>query len=133
MTFTLTDLMLIVVTISVVVIVVYLIRLASQLTRASAQAEELIRHLNYLRPQFERLLEEAERELGDIRALTQKAGGIAGDVGAITNTASRLAVPALSSITSLAGPLRYASAALAGAKIGLKVLASRKRNKDEDD
>jgi uncharacterized protein YoxC len=133
MTFTLTDLMLIIVAISAVVIVVFLIRLANQLTRASAEAEELIRHLNYLRPQFERLLEEAERELGDIRSLTQKADGIAGDVGAITNTASRLALPALSNISSLARPLRYASAALAGAKIGLQVLTSRKHDKDDDD
>jgi ABC-type cobalt transport system substrate-binding protein len=131
MTLTLTDLLMIVVTVSVVLIVVYLIRLASQLTRASAEAEELIRNMNHLRPQFERLLEEAERELAEIRTLTQKAGGIVGDVGAVTNTASRLAVPALSSLSSLAGPMRYASAALAGAKIGLKVLASRKRNKED--
>jgi uncharacterized protein YoxC len=132
MTFSLTDLLLIVLTVAAVIMVVYLIRLASQLARTATEVEELVRHINYMRPQFERMLDAAEHELGDIRKLTQRADGIVDDVGTVTHHASRLAAPALANISSLAVPLRYASAALTGAKIGMQVLRKRQKKKKDD-
>jgi uncharacterized protein YoxC len=133
MTFSLADLLLLVLTVAAVVMVVYLIRLGSQLSRTAREIEELVRHVNFLRPQFERLIEETEQELGDLRKLTQRADGIADDVGSITHHASRLALPALANISSLAGPLRYATAALTGAKIGMQVLRKRQKKRKQEE
>jgi len=131
MTFSLTEVLLLIIAIAVVVLVVYLIRLAGQASRTTAEVEELVRHLNYMRPQFERVLESTEKELAEVRELTKKANGIAGDVGSLTHQASRVALPALTNLGSLAGPLSYASAALTGAKIGLKVLRGRSNNTEK--
>jgi predicted PurR-regulated permease PerM len=134
MTVTLVDVLLLILTASVVVAVVFVVRLALQLTRTTAEAEAMIRHINYLRPQIENILKEAEGELSDLRDVTQKVDDIAGNVGAITHQTTKLALPLLTNASVLAKPLRYAGAALAGAKIGLQVLGSRKKKKkDEDD
>jgi hypothetical protein len=52
-------------------------------------------------------------------------------VGAITNQAARFAVPALSSVGSLATPLKYISAATTGAKIAMQVLKKKKKQSDD--
>lgn len=134
MTFSLTEVLLLISAIAGVVLIAYVIRVITQVSRTAHEVEELVRHLNYMRPQFERVLDSAEKELVDIRELTKKADGIAGDVGSITHQATRLALPALTSLTSLAGPLSFATAALSGARLGLKVLRGRnQRNKEEEE
>ena len=133
MTFSLTEVLLLITAIAVVALVVYVIRLMSQVSRTAHEVEELVRHLNYMRPQFERVLESAEKELVEFRELTKKADGIAGDVGSLTHQATRLALPALTNFSSLAGPLSFATAALSGAKLGLKVLRGRNSKNTENE
>ena len=133
MTFTLFEVLLLITAIAGVVLIAYVIRVITQVSRTAHEVEELVRHLNYMRPQFERVLDSAEKELVEMRELTKKADGIAGDVGSLTHQATRLALPALTSLTSLAGPLSFATAALSGARLGLKVLRGRnQRNKEEE-
>ena len=133
MTFSLIEVLLLISAIAVIVLIAYIIRVITQVSRTAKEVEDLVRHLNYMRPQFERVLESAEKELIEVRELTKKADGIAGDVGSLTHQATRLALPALTSLTSLAGPLSFATAALSGARLGLKVLRGRnQRNKEEE-
>jgi uncharacterized protein YoxC len=132
MTFSLIEVLLLIIAIAGIVLVTYLMRLISQMSRTAIEVEELVRHLNYMRPQFERVLEGTEKELASIHELTKKADGIAGDVGSITHQATRLALPALTGLSSLAGPLSFATAALNGAKLGLKVLRGRNGHSAED-
>jgi len=133
MTVTLVDVFLFILTAAVVVAVVFMVRLAQRLTRVAGETEELVRHMNYLRPQMENLVKEAEGELEDLRSLTRRLDGVVEDVGSITHVTSRIATPALSNVAALAVPMKYASAALTGAKIGMQVLRSRARKKSEED
>lgn len=133
MTFSLIEVLLLITAIAGVVLIAYVIRVITQMSRTAHEVEELVRHLNYMRPQFERVLDSAEKELVEMRELTKKADGIAGDVGSLTHQATRLALPALTSLTSLAGPLSFATAALSGARLGLKVLRGRNQKKEEEE
>lgn len=133
MTFSLIEVLLLITAIAGVVLIAYVIRVITQMSRTAHEVEELVRHLNYMRPQFERVLDSAEKELVEMRELTKKADGIAGDVGSLTHQATRLALPALTSLTSLAGPLSFATAALSGARLGLKVLRGRHQRKEEEE
>ena len=133
MTITLVDVFLLILTAAVIVAVVFIVRLAQQLTRVAGQTEELVRHINYLRPQMENIMKEAEGELEELRSLTRRLDGVVEDVGSITRVTSRIATPALTNVASLAVPMKYASAAITGAKIGMQVLRSRAKKKSEDD
>ena len=133
MTLTFIDVLLFILTTAVVVAVIFVARLAIQLTRTAGEAEHLIRHANHLTPRLEKILDETEGEISDLRQLTQKADSIAGDVGAITHQTARFAVPALSNMGTLATPMKYLSAAITGAKIGMQVLKKRKKKSNEDD
>lgn len=133
MTFSLIEVLLLITAIAGVVLIAYVIRVITQMSRTAHEVEELVRHLNYMRPQFERVLDSAEKELVEMRELTKKADGIAGDVGSLTHQATRLALPALTRLTSLAGPLSFATAALSGARLGLKVLRGRHQRKEEEE
>lgn len=133
MTFSLIEVLLLITAIAGVVLIAYIIRVLGQVSKTASEVEELVRHLNYMRPQFERVLDATEKELIDIRKLTKKADGIAGDVGSITHQATRLALPALTNLTSLAGPLSFATAALSGAKLGLKILRGRSEKNRENE
>jgi transcription elongation GreA/GreB family factor len=95
--------------------------------------ERAARHLNHLQPRVERIAEEAEMELKALHALTDKADQIAADVEGVSSRARRLVLPALSSAATIAEPLRYASAALLGAKVGLQFLRSRRKRKTDDE
>lgn len=133
MTFTFADVLLLVIAIAVVIITIVLIRLSTQLVRTAAEVERAARHLNYLQPRIERIAEEAELELKALHALTEKADQIAGDVEGLSSQARRLVLPALSSAATIAEPLRYASAAIMGAKVGLQFLRSRRKKKTDDE
>jgi predicted PurR-regulated permease PerM len=131
MTLTFIDVMLFVLTAAVVVAVVFIVRLASQITRTAGEAEQLVRQVNHLTPRIEKILDEAEGELSDLRKLTQASEGIVSDVGAITHQTARFAVPALSNVGSLATPLKYISAATTGAKIAMQVLKKKRKQSDD--
>jgi predicted PurR-regulated permease PerM len=131
MTLTFVDGMMFLLTAAVVVAVVFIIRLASQLTRTAGEAEQLVRQVNHLTPRVEKILDEAEGELSDLRKLTQTSEGIASDLGAITNQTARFAVPALSTVGSLATPMKYISAATTGAKIAMQILKKKRKQSDD--
>jgi len=132
MTFSLADLLLLIIAVAAVISTIVLIRLANQLGRTSQEVEQLARHVNYMQPRIERLMEEAEAELVQIRGVTSSAKNIATDLELVAENTRKTLLPALQGISAFSEPLRYVSAAMAGAKIGMKVLA-RRRHKSEDD
>lgn len=133
MTFTIADVLLLLIAVGVTIITIVLVRLSAQLVRTAAEVEKAARHLNHLQPRIERIAEEAESELKALHALTEKADQIAADVEGVSSHARRLVLPALSSAASIAEPLRYASAALMGAKVGLQFLRNRRKRKTDDE
>lgn len=133
MTFTFADLLLLIIGAAVVVMMVILIRLSSQLMRTAQEVETAARHIHFMRPKIERLLEQAEAELSEISSITRKADHIAEDVNSVTHQLAHVALPAISGLATIAGPLRYAGAALTGAKIGVGVLRKRRRKHEDED
>jgi len=135
MTFTFADVLLLIIALAVVIITVVLIRMSTQLVRTATEVEKAARHLNYLQPKIERIADEAELELRSLQALTTKADQIAADMESLSSQARRFVTPAIASVATIAEPLRYASAALMGAKVGLKLLRSRRKKQtdNEDD
>lgn len=131
MNFTLTELLLLVLGAAALVAIVYVVRLLAQLSRTLEEAQRFIAHLNQLGPQLDRILVETEGELAELRKVTQKVDGIAGHVGAITQKAAGMAVPALHGVGELAGPLKYISAAVTGAQLVMQMLRKRKEEKAE--
>jgi predicted PurR-regulated permease PerM len=131
MTLTFVDVLLFILTCAAVVAVIFIVRLASQLTRTIGEAELVVRQFSHLTPRVEKILDEAEGELQDLRKLTQSSEGIVSDVGAITHETARFAVPALSSVGTLATPMKYLSAATTGAKIAMQVLKKKKKQSDD--
>jgi predicted PurR-regulated permease PerM len=125
--------LLLIIALAVVVIAIVLLRLSAQAVRTATEVERLARHLNYLQPRIERIVVEVETELKALHVLTEKVDQIAADVEGVSSQARRLVMPALSSVAAIAEPLRYASAALMGAKVGLQFLRSRRKRKTDDE
>ena len=114
------------------VVAVYLVRLLSQLSKTAAEAQRLLAHLNEKSPQVDRILAEAEGELADLRKVTQKVEGIADQVGVVTQRVARVAMPALDGVESMASPMKYISAAVAGVKVVMQLLRKRREEPSEE-
>ena len=125
MTLALTDVLLMVIALASVAGSIALFRVAGQVIRTAAEVEQVARHVNYLQPRIERLLEEAEGELVQARELTRKANSIAVDLEMVAEQTRKTVMPALQGISAIAGPLQYIGAAVTGAKIGMKVLGKK--------
>lgn len=122
---------LLVVAAAAVVVAVYVVKLVAQLSKAAAEAERLLANLNEMRPQLDRILAETEGGLADLRKVTQRANGIMGQIEALSNKATSVAMPALDGAASLTGPLKYISAAVAGVKAVMQLWRTRKAESPE--
>lgn len=112
MSFTLVDLLLIIIAAMTIGMFAVLARLATRMSRAAQEVEESFRYLNGARPTIDRLLGDAERELSELRRVTQRADEIAKDLKDLSGPARRLAMPLLTQWVAVA----------AGAKAGLEAL-----------
>lgn len=133
MTLALTDVLLAIIAIATVAGAIAVIRIAGQVMRTAAEVERVARHLNYLEPRFERLLEEAESELVQARELTGKINSIAVDFEMVAEQTRKTLMPALHGISAITGPLQYIGAAVTGAKIGMKVLGKKHQKADREE
>jgi uncharacterized protein YoxC len=104
-----------------------------RLSRAAAQAEQFLAQLNQMSPRLERILAEAELELSELRKVTQKVDDIALHVSTITQKAAGVAAPALDGAGALAKPLKYISAAVAGAQALMQFFRTRKGRAEQDE
>ena len=97
--------------------IVVLAILLWRLSRAAAEAEQFLAHLNQMSPRLERILAETESELAEVRKITQKA--------------SDVATPALDGAGALTKPMRYITAAVAGVQAVMQMWRSRKKDESE--
>lgn len=120
MTFTLTEVLMILVAFAVAVFVGIFARLSFQLNKTASEMEETARRARDLVPATRSLLEQAESDLRDVRDLTRRTTKIAEDVQAVTGEASALTVQVLQ---ALEGPVSdRARAAVVGARAGFEAL-----------
>jgi len=110
MSFTLADLLLVIIAAVAIGMLAVLVRLSTRVTRAAEEVEVSFHYLNSIRPTVDRLLREAEDEVSEMREMTQRANRIAADVQDISGSARRLTLPLLTQFTAV----------LAGAKVGLE-------------
>jgi hypothetical protein len=121
---------LVVCSLAVIAVTVVLVRMANQLVSSGAELERLARSLSEgLLPRAERVLDQAQAELVELRAateaarkVTQAATRAAETVGEIT-TATRDAIsPILVAVREVGDAMRQVTAVAAGFKTALSVL-----------
>jgi uncharacterized protein YoxC len=123
MTFSLVEVLVLLMTIGVLILVVVLSRTGQKLGRAIESFEETTKRVNALEPQIRSVLEKLEGELDDLQKVTRQSQKVAADVAEVSDESRRVVLDVIHDLESLQLPERY-RAAVAGAKAGLAVLRS---------
>lgn len=121
MTFSLVEVLLLLMTIGILILVVVLTRSGQKLGNAIEGFEETTRRVNGLEPQVRRVLEKLEEELDDLQRVTRRTEQVADHVAEVSDESRRVVLDLLHDLEELQLPERY-RAAVAGAKAGLAVL-----------
>jgi hypothetical protein len=106
---TIGDVLLSAMTVSIAGIAVALFRLCGPVARIAREVERLSRCASELRPHVDRLLQETEGGLAQLRQAAQRAEEILGDLQAFSGSTRQLAMPLLTRLGAL----------IVGAKAGL--------------
>lgn len=138
MTFTLLELVAVLVTMGLAVALVYFVKVAKQIRRTAAELEVTARRVSELTPGIQKLLSHGEAELEELRVLTKTTSEVAGHVHAVTGEASAATVQL---IRGLEGQVvnRYGAmfdrygAIVAGARAGLALLKRTRGNGSDED
>ena len=112
MTITLTvhDLLLIILTGSVVFAVIYFAVVLGRLATLLKSWQQLSQRIDDLVPKLSRTLEEAEQTLASARTLLREGHAVVSDVSAVTRSAKLVALEAVDSFSAILGPLRTVAA-----------------------
>jgi len=127
MTFTLSEVLLLVVAVTAMAFVIVFVGLSFQLRRTAAEMEETARHVRSLVSPAQRLLKEAESDVAEIRELARRTTQIAQDVQSVTGEASALTIQLLRALEGEVSD--RARAAMVGARAGFAAL---RRTRSED-
>ena len=105
---------------------VVVVTTALRLRRTASRLDAPLARLDHVVTELGCLFQEAAPTLRSLRALSESAGAVVNDVGAVTARARELAVPLIdelsSSVEATQEVLRRLSALAAGAKVGLAAL-----------
>lgn len=115
---------------ALVILTVYLVRMAAQLTRTGAALEKLARSLDDgTLPRLDGVLDEAREQLTHVRGVAEAAHKAADGAGRIVGVAEDVAErarysvsPVFDAVHDLGGHLRQVVAVVAGIRAGLAVL-----------
>jgi methyl-accepting chemotaxis protein len=121
---------LVICSLAVIAVTVMLVRMANQLVRSGAELERLARSLNEgLLPRVERVLDQTQAELVELRTATEAARKVALTAGRAAEavrditTATRDAVsPVLRAVEEIGSGARQVTAMVVGFKTALSVL-----------
>jgi len=128
MTFSLVEVLVLLMTIGVLILVIVLARTGQKLSSAIEGFEETTQRVNALEPQVRRVLEKLEGELDDLQRVTARTEQVAANVAEVSDESRRVVLDLIHDLEELQVPERY-RAAVAGAKAGLAVLkAANRRN-----
>jgi dsDNA-specific endonuclease/ATPase MutS2 len=114
MTFTVSDIMLTVIALSLAACAVQLLRIWGRLGRTATEVENASRRVGELEPRLERVLDELSGELRELRSLTRRTDAVVSDVQAVSGEIRRG--------VEIVDLTRRTRAAVAGARAGLAVL-----------
>jgi uncharacterized protein YoxC len=126
MTFSLGDVLLLLLAIAAIVLVIVLARTAQKVGRSIERSEETTQRLNSLQPQVSSVLEKIDGELADLKGVTEKTRRVAANVADVTDESRRVAMGLIHDLEELQIPERY-RAAVVGARAGLAVLKAANR------
>jgi hypothetical protein len=126
---------------AVIVVSAFLARLIHQLGRTGAEVEKLARSLNEdLLPKIQRVLDQTEAELVEIRAITRSAQSVSATADRIATTVGEIVVraqdaiaPGLQAVSEFGDYLRQGAAIMAGLKAGLGALRRQKSDEPEEE
>ena len=127
MTFSLAEVLMLLLTIGGLILVVVLVRAGQKLGSAIEGFQETTRRVNGLEPQVRRVLEKLEEELDDLQRVTERTEQVAANVAEVSDESRRVVVDLIHDLEELQLPERY-RAAVAGAKAGLAVLRAANRH-----
>jgi hypothetical protein len=128
-TFSIQDLLLAIMTASILFGVIYFALVMRRLSRLSDRAEVLISKLS-------RLADQAERSLASADLLIREGSTVVNDISAITARARTVAGEAIDHLAVILSPMRYLSALLVGIQKALTAFrngAGPNTEKEEDD
>ena len=129
MQISLNGLLLIVVAVAVIIMAIYLTRLAMQFRQVLERVEKNLEHFETTRPKVDRILDNFDAELEQIRTVTARVDGIAGDAEDVSGEMRNAIMPLLLQVSSLTSSLRHVNAAVTGARVGMRVLRRRSRRR----
>jgi uncharacterized protein YoxC len=118
---TLTEWLLIIITVAAVALVVIIARLAAKMGQTLESVRSTVDRLGELAPRIDGVLTELERGLQEVHGVTVRANRIVGDVESVADEARRVALDVLN-IVGFLDVTRRAHAAMAGAKAGMAML-----------
>ncbi|MFO7655307.1 MAG: hypothetical protein R6X25_16020 [Candidatus Krumholzibacteriia bacterium] len=127
MTFSLTEVLLLLAVIAFVVLAMVFVAVGLRLRRAIERFEETAARVNALEPQVSRLLGQVEIEMTEVQRVTAKADHVVANVAAVSDESRRIALDLLHDLEDLKLTQRY-RAAVAGARAGISVLKSAARD-----
>lgn len=119
------------VALAVVVAAIYLVLVLARLRALIDRLDGTAQYLEASRPKIDRILDNLESELVELRGVSRKINHIAGDAEHLS-TGVRLAVqPIVAEVADLASTVRYVRAATVALRTGLS--AWRGRNRSDGD
>jgi predicted PurR-regulated permease PerM len=126
---------------AVILVTVFLARMIQQLVRTASQVEHLARSLNDdLLPKIERVLDQTEAELVEIKAITRSVQNISASADRVVSTVGDVVVraqdaitPGLNAVAEFSGYLRQGMAMMVGLKAGLGALRRRPNEEVEEE
>jgi uncharacterized protein YoxC len=121
-----------VIALAAVVVTVYVVVVSTRLRTLIDRLDGTARYLEASRPKIDRILDNVESELVELRGVSRKLNHIAGDAEHLS-TGVRLAVqPIVAEVADLSSTIRYVRAAAVALRTGLSAWRGRNRpNGDE--
>ncbi len=127
MTFSLVEVLMLLITIGTVVLIIMLARMGQKIGSAAEGIEATSHRVNALEPDVRRLINKLEAQVDDLRRVTEQTERVATNVATVTDESRRVALDLIHEVEDLQLPERY-RAAVAGAKAGIAVLRAANHN-----
>lgn len=128
MTFSLGEVLLLLLTIAAIVLVVMVARAIPRFSAAADDIAATSRRLGALEPQIRTVLENLEAELEELQRVTEASRHVATNVSDVSDESRRVVLDLIHDLEELEVPARY-RAAVSGARAGLQVLKAANRRR----
>lgn len=121
-----------VIALAAVVVAVYVVIVFARLRTLIDHLDGTARYLEASRPKIDRILDNLEAELVELRRVSEKVNHIAGDAERVTTDVRRAIQPIVDEVSDLAGTVRHVRAAAVAFRAGLSVWRRRDRSDGDE-